>query len=73
MRLVKVKGRDMNVSVSVVDEFYRYIQVTPESGLPFYMRYDKITRKWKPVAEIFKTDPEIVKGVGEWLSENYET
>lgn len=64
---------DFNAKVSVLDESYRYFQITPSTGMPFYIRYDKQTRKWKPVAEIYETDPKIIKLVGEWLTERFQT
>ena len=73
MSLYTLEERGFNAKVSVLDETYRYFQITPESGLPFYVRYDKQSRRWKAVAEIYQTDPAIVQIVGEWLSEHFTT
>lgn len=64
----KVKGIDINARVSVVNETYKYYQITPESGFPFFIRYDRSARKWRTAAEIFKTDPKVVELVGSWIN-----
>lgn len=64
----KVKGIDINARVSVLNEAYKYYQITPEIGFPFFIRYDRSSRKWRTVAEIFKTDPQVVELVGSWIN-----
>ena len=71
MSSYNLEGIGVNVKVLVLDQTYRYFQVTPEAGLPFYIRYDKHSRKWKAVAEIYQTDPRLVEVVAEWLSKNF--
>jgi len=67
----KVKGVDFNARVSILDETYKYFQITPETGLPFFIRYDRVAKKWRTAAEIYKTDPQVVEIVGCWINNKF--
>ncbi len=66
----RVEGVAFNAEVALLDETYNYFQITPQEGMPFFIRYDRTSKKWKTVAEIYQTDPQIVEVVGSWINEN---
>jgi len=65
----EINGVAVSAHVSTLDRTYKYFQITPETGFPFFIRYDAASKKWRTAAEIYKTDPKVVELVGKWLNE----
>lgn len=67
-----VEGVTFNAHVALLDETYKYFQITPDAGFPFFIRFDRSTKKWRAVAEIYKTDPKIIEVIGRLINNEWQ-